>query len=395
MTKIYSKENPEILMTEEILKSVPKLYETEKINSTDKIVHAIYFVPFKLDWTWYLVEYDPESKTAFGLVAGYDVEWGYFSIKELEEIGAQRLILTDLPKTFRELKDTEYNAAILCAMLLKSKNYGVDRIKIHRDWSGKYCPHRMLDNGHWPTVFKAKVQKELDALGGTEAKPAPALKPTGTTGGIKVNDRYKIKVVDLNLYKEAWSTSAVVGKLANNTEHAISEKWGNWGRLASGQGWFYLGSAEKVTTPTIAPTKTRVKTNDLYKINTGSLNVHKEAWSTSKVVGRITDRGIYTIVEQWGNWGKLKSGMGWIHLEFTKKIGAASNTFNPYIVRVRINNLYFRAGAGTNYTDYGFIAAGAYTVLEESSGQGAKKWGKIKDKNGRIGWIALDFAEKI
>ena len=289
----------------------------------------------------------------------------------------------------------EYNAAILCAMLLKSKNFGVDRIKIHRDWSGKYCPHRMLDNGHWPTVFKAKVQKELDALGGTEAKPAPALKPTGTTGRIKVNDRYKVKVVDLNLYKEAWSTSAVVGKLANNSEHVISEKWGNWGRLASGQGWFYLGSAEKVTTPTIAPTKTRVKTNDLYKINTGSLNVHKEAWSTSKVVGRITDEGIYTIVEQWGNWGRLKSGMGWIHLEFTKKIGAAPNTFNPYIVRVRINNLYFRAGAGTNYSDYGFIAAGAYTVLEESTGQGANKWGKIKDKNGRIGWIALDFAEKI
>lgn len=34
----------------------------------------------------------------------------------------------------------------------------------------------------------------------------------------------------------------------------------------------------------------------------------------------IRDRGIYTIVDQVGNWGKLKSGAGWICLDYTKRV---------------------------------------------------------------------------
>ena len=34
-------------------------------------------------------------------------EWGYFNLEELKELNAQRLILEDFPKTFRELKDIE------------------------------------------------------------------------------------------------------------------------------------------------------------------------------------------------------------------------------------------------------------------------------------------------
>ena len=53
-----------------------------------------------------MTEYD-ESGDAFGLVLGIEPEWGYFNINELKELNAQRLILEDFPKTFRELKYTE------------------------------------------------------------------------------------------------------------------------------------------------------------------------------------------------------------------------------------------------------------------------------------------------
>lgn len=33
------------------------------------------------------------------------------------------------------------------AYLLKQYNWGIDRVKKHQDWSGKYCPHRTLDMG--------------------------------------------------------------------------------------------------------------------------------------------------------------------------------------------------------------------------------------------------------
>lgn len=103
----YSKDDPEKLMTDEMLERVPELYAQEDVALADKQVHAAYIIPFRSNWTWYMTEYDRESGDAFGLVLGFEPEWGYFNLKELKELNAQRLILEDFPKTFRELKDTE------------------------------------------------------------------------------------------------------------------------------------------------------------------------------------------------------------------------------------------------------------------------------------------------
>ena len=103
----YSKDDPENLMTDEMLKRVPELYAQEDVALADKEVHAAYIIPFRSNWTWYMTEYDRESGDAFGLVLGIEPEWGYFNLEELKELNAQRLILVDFPKTFRELKDTE------------------------------------------------------------------------------------------------------------------------------------------------------------------------------------------------------------------------------------------------------------------------------------------------
>lgn len=103
----YSKDYPENLMTDEMLERVPELYAQEDVALADKQVHAAYIIPFRSNWTWYMTEYDRESGDAFGLVLGIEPEWGYFNLEELKELNAQRLILEDFPKTFRELKDTE------------------------------------------------------------------------------------------------------------------------------------------------------------------------------------------------------------------------------------------------------------------------------------------------
>lgn len=64
----------------------------------------------------------------------------------------------------------EENGAILTALLLKQYGWGIDRVRKHQDWSRKYCPHRILDNGGWQ-VFLNKVQHYLNALNGqTETK---------------------------------------------------------------------------------------------------------------------------------------------------------------------------------------------------------------------------------
>ena len=67
---------------------------------------------------------------------------------------------------------------------------------------------------------------------------------------------------------------------------------------------------------------TKKTTNKEYKVKVtaNALNIRAGAGTKHKVTGVITDKGVYTIVETSGKWGKLKSGKGWIHLDYTKKV---------------------------------------------------------------------------
>lgn len=63
----------------------------------------------------------------------------------------------------------------------------------------------------------------------------------------------------------------------------------------------------------------------LVRVTTASLNIRKGAGTNYGVAGAITDRGTYTIVEEADGagatrWGKLKSGAGWISLDYCKKV---------------------------------------------------------------------------
>ncbi|MCM1232944.1 MAG: N-acetylmuramoyl-L-alanine amidase [Ruminococcus flavefaciens] len=66
----------------------------------------------------------------------------------------------------------------------------------------------------------------------------------------------------------------------------------------------------------------------------------------------------------------------------------------PFLVRVAINNLRIRSGAGTNTAATGkFTGVGVFTITEVKDGPGSTKgWGKLKSG---AGWISLDYAQKI
>lgn len=69
-----------------------------------------------------------------------------------------------------------------------------------------------------------------------------------------------------------------------------------------------------------------------------------------------------------------------------------TTTKTNYLVRVTISDLYIRKGPGVGYGKNGFIPKGTYTIVEESDGPGATKWGKLKSG---AGWISLDYAKKV
>ena len=58
----------------------------------------------------------------------------------------------------------------------------------------------------------------------------------------------------------------------------------------------------------------------LAKVTCDALNIRAGAGTSYAIKGCIRDKGTYTIVETKGNWGRLKSGAGWICLDYTKKV---------------------------------------------------------------------------
>jgi len=73
------------MLTKDLEKKLPRLYGTEKVPTNEKVVQVKFFCPWN-QWTWYGVEYDPDERIFFGYVVGFEKEWGYFSLDELESV---------------------------------------------------------------------------------------------------------------------------------------------------------------------------------------------------------------------------------------------------------------------------------------------------------------------
>ncbi|PFC06073.1 peptidoglycan recognition protein family protein [Bacillus thuringiensis] len=73
----------------------------------------------------------------------------------------------------------EDNAAIVVAQLMKQYNIPISKVRTHQSWSGKYCPHRMLDEGRWNS-FIERVQNAYNGGGNN-------MKWTMKSGGLGVN----------------------------------------------------------------------------------------------------------------------------------------------------------------------------------------------------------------
>jgi hypothetical protein len=73
----------EYLLDPETREKLPKLYENEEQGLEAKAL-VKFFTP-DANWTWYASEFDGED-VFFGVVSGFEVELGYFSLKELQEV---------------------------------------------------------------------------------------------------------------------------------------------------------------------------------------------------------------------------------------------------------------------------------------------------------------------
>ena len=98
------------LMTKELGEKIPALRANENAADPDAVLApAKLFCPYN-GWRWYITEWNPQTGECFGLVEGFETEWGYFDLTELAEatvLGGVPAIERDLywePKTIGEIR---------------------------------------------------------------------------------------------------------------------------------------------------------------------------------------------------------------------------------------------------------------------------------------------------
>ena len=71
------------LLTEELRATLPPHYAQD--GNKNPTVHAKFFTPDS-SWTWFVTEGNAEEDDFifFGYVIGFEKEWGYFALSELE-----------------------------------------------------------------------------------------------------------------------------------------------------------------------------------------------------------------------------------------------------------------------------------------------------------------------
>lgn len=199
-------------------------------------------------------------------------------------------------------------------------------ITVHRWFANKSCP------GDWLYArlgdLAAQVTKKLGSS--TSA-------PTTTTQHVATNKNFptvpftvEVLIFDLNIRKGAGINYATIGKYTGKGVFTITAVQNGWGKLKSGAGWIYLenasyvkiGSSVKETSTPSTPTFSSYKV----KVIADVLNIRKGAGTDYGTNGSIKDKGVYTIVAESNGkgstkgWGKLKSGAGWISLDYCEKV---------------------------------------------------------------------------
>lgn len=204
-----------------------------------------------------------------------------------------------------------------------SKNDRVNHLNgcnmtVHRDYANKSCPGDYLYNRHGQIA--AEVNKRLgimDAGGSTGGQTSG-----NTETGLKVGDVVDFKgtqhytsaaAKDAKTCKpgKATITSVAAGKAHPYHLKAIS------GGGSTVYGW--VNAADISTGSTGTATSYRVRTT------ADVLNIRKGPGTNYGVAGQIKGKGIYTIVAEAAGpgatkWGKLKSGAGWISLDYVTKL---------------------------------------------------------------------------
>lgn len=202
----------------------------------------------------------------------------------------------------------------------KSLNYSPKSnemiLTVHRWFANKSCP------GDWLYSRLGNLANRVTAqLGGSTTYGVQKTYKTGL---------YKVNIGDLNIRKGPGTNYGTNGMITDRGTYTITEiQNGYWGRLKSGAGWIsvheayctYKGAASSDSGGSVE----KPSGNFLVQVDISDLYIRKGP-GTNYGTNGFCPKGVYTIVEvktgagSNAGWGKLKSGAGWISLDYATRI---------------------------------------------------------------------------
>lgn len=168
-------------------------------------------------------------------------------------------------------------------------------LTVHRWFANKSCP------GNWLYARLGDLATEVTKkLGGSSSTPSTP----STETMYRVRKTWADSKSQLGAYKVLANAKK---KADENPGYSVFDENGK-----------AVYSGKSTTTPTTFKPY-------LVKVTADVLNIRKGASTDYGMNGAIRDKGVYTIVEEADGkgatkWGKLKSGAGWISLDYTKKV---------------------------------------------------------------------------
>ena len=161
-----------------------------------------------------------------------------------------------------------------------------------------------------------------------------------------------------------------------NTKEAFEKKFIPLIKDYIAKGKVDVSTPAQPSTPSQPNTSTNYVAG-VYKINTSELNVRQSASASSSTTALVKQGESYTVTEVVMNgttpWGKLKSGIGYINLQYAVLVKATEVAFKKYIVRTNVE-LNGREEASASSDIVLLIPKGAAITIVGEEMNGDTKW---------------------
>lgn len=200
---------------------------------------------------------------------------------------------------------------------------------VHRDYANKSCPGTYLYNrmGEIAAAVNAKLgATETSSTGNTENSSYTAgTKVTLSRTALYASSTAKTKSSTKTGTFYLWSGEVVNGRIR------VTNSTANVGKSGQVTGWvdvsdLGLAASGTETSASSGSGMTDADCPFFVKVSISDLNIRSGPGTNYARTGKFTGRGVFTIMQVKSGtgsdkgWGKLKSGAGWISLDFCTRI---------------------------------------------------------------------------